>query len=152
MLAIRGRRPKDGLQHLYLVGIVVDPGDPETVVVSATHGPHLAYRPRIADADVYRRTRGQSWECAMAGLPEAKGTTVSRFATHAAEPGVVYAANNRGVFRSDNAGRTWRICDVSWPHPGLADGVQAVGCAADRPAWLGVLFASCGGGEPVDGS
>jgi hypothetical protein len=29
----------------------------------------------------------------MSGLPEAKGTTVSHFATHAGEPGVIYAAN-----------------------------------------------------------
>ena len=36
----------------------------------------------------------------MSGLPLAKGTTVSQFATHAGEPGVIYAANNHGLFRS----------------------------------------------------
>src|SRR5260370_41213911 len=65
----------------------------------------------------------------MSGLPGAKATTVTRFATHAGEPGVIYAANNRGFFRSGDAGRSWKPMDLPWPGPGLADGV-----AAD--AWL----------------
>src|SRR5215469_1126791 len=55
----------------------------------------------------------------MSGLPESKGTTVSQFATHAGEPGVIYAANNRGLFRSDDAGRSWKALDLPWPEPGL---------------------------------
>jgi hypothetical protein len=54
--------------------------------------------------------------------------TVSRFATHAGEPGVIYAANNRGLFRSGDAGRNWKAMDLPWPGPGLADGVAAVAC------------------------
>jgi hypothetical protein len=53
---------------------------------------------------------------------------VSRFATHAGEPGVIYAANNRGLFRSGDAGRSWKAMDLPWPGPGLADGVAAVAC------------------------
>ena len=56
----------------------------------------------------------------MSGLPGAKGTTVSRFATHAGEPGVIYAANNRGLFRlggdQDGAGRLWTFLGQA---PGL---------------------------------
>lgn len=33
------RLPEDGLKHLYLVGVAVDPADPDTVIVSATDGP-----------------------------------------------------------------------------------------------------------------
>ncbi len=62
------------------------------------------------------------------GLPEAKGTTVSQFATHAGEPGVIYAANNRGLFRSDDAGRSWKALELPWPSPGLADSVAALAC------------------------
>jgi hypothetical protein len=68
------------------------------------------------------------WEQAMNGLPHANGTTVSRFANHAGEPGVIYAVNNRGLFRSDDAGRSWKALDLPWPEPGLADGVEAVAC------------------------
>jgi len=51
---------------------------------------------------------------------------VSHFATHAGEPGVIYAANNRGPFRSGDAGRSWKAMDLPWPGPGLADGVAAL--------------------------
>lgn len=122
------RSPEDGLNHLYLVGVAVDPGDPETVVVSAADGPGVAYRAPHAEAYVYRRTGRNRWELAMQGLPEASGTTASRFATHADEPGVIYAAHNRGLFRSDDAGRTWNALDFSWPHPGLADGIEGLVC------------------------
>jgi hypothetical protein len=64
----------------------------------------------------------------MSGLPAARGTTVSRFATHTDEPGVIYAANNRGLFRSGDAGRSWKALDLAWPEPGLADGVEALAC------------------------
>jgi hypothetical protein len=122
------RSPEDGLKHLYLVGVAVDPADPDTVIVSATDGPGSAYSPRGAEAYVYRKTGVQRWEQSMSGLPGAKATTVSRFATHAGEPGVIYAANNRGLFRSGDAGRSWKAMDLPWPGPGLADGVAAVAC------------------------
>jgi hypothetical protein len=120
--------PEDGLKHRYLVGVAVDPADPDYVIVSATDGPGSAYSPRRAESYVYRKTGLKRWEQAMSGLPEAKGTTVSRFATHAGEPGVIYAANNRGLFRSEDAGRSWKALDLPWPEPGLADGVEALAC------------------------
>ena len=122
------RSPEDGLKHRYLVGVAVDPADPDTVIVSATDGPGSAYGPRRAEAYVYRKTGLKRWEQAMSGLPEAKGTTVSRFATHAGEPGVIYAGNNRGLFRSDDSGQSWKALDLDWPEPGLADGVGALVC------------------------
>ena len=122
------RSLEDGLKHLYLVGVAVDPADPDAVIVSATDGPGSAYSPRRAESYVYRKTGRKRWEQAMSGLPDAKGTTVSRFATHAAEPGVIYAANNRGLFRTDDAGRSWKALDLPCPEPGLADGVKALAC------------------------
>ncbi len=122
------RSPEEGLKHLYLVGVAVDPADPDTVIVSGSAGPGAAYWPRQAEAYVYRKTGLKRWELAMNGLPEAKGTTVSRFATHAGEPGVIYAANNRGLFRSDDAGGNWKALDLPWPESGLADGVEALAC------------------------
>jgi hypothetical protein len=96
------------------------------VVVSASSGPFVAYRPQSAETYVYRRTGLDRWTQAMYGLPEAKGTTVSRFATHANEPGVIYASNNRGLFRSEDAGRSWKGLDIAWPEPGLSKGVEAL--------------------------
>jgi photosystem II stability/assembly factor-like uncharacterized protein len=118
----------DGLKHRYLVGVAVDPADPNTVIVSATDGPGSAYWPEGAEGYVYRKNGRKGWLQAMSGLPEAKGTTVSQFATQSGKPGVIYAANNRGLFRSDDAGKNWKVLDVPWPKPGLAEGVEAVAC------------------------
>jgi photosystem II stability/assembly factor-like uncharacterized protein len=122
------RSPEDGLKHLYLVGVAVDPADPDTVIVSAAAGPGSAYSPRRAESYVYRKTGLKRWEQAMSGLPDAKGTTVSQFATHADERGVIYAANNNGLFRSDDAGQSWKALDIPWHKPGLKDGVGALAC------------------------
>src|SRR5207245_1391480 len=120
--------PEDGLKHLYLVGVAVDPADPDTVIVSATDGLGSAYSPRGAEASERRTTGVQEGGRCMGGIAGAKATTVSRFAAHAGEPGVIYAANNRGLFRSGDAGRSWKAMDLPWPGPGLADGVAAVAC------------------------
>jgi hypothetical protein len=93
-----------------------------------THRFAVAYRPQSAEAYVYRKSARSRWEQAMSGLPQATGTTASRFATHASEPGVIYAANNRGLFRSEDAGRSWTALDITWPDPGLEDGVAALAC------------------------
>jgi photosystem II stability/assembly factor-like uncharacterized protein len=120
--------PDDGLQHGYLVDIAVNPTDPDIVVVSATHGPFVAYRPEAAESYVYRKTGRHPWAVAMSGLPQASGTTASRFAVHPDGPGVIYAANNRGVWQSDDGGRRWTAVNVPWPQPGLAPGVSAMAC------------------------
>src|SRR5438874_428038 len=39
---------EDGLEHVYLVGVAVDRGDPDTVIVSASEGPGSAYSRRGA--------------------------------------------------------------------------------------------------------
>jgi len=119
------QRRVDGLRHHYLIGIAVDPEDPETVVASAAAGPRTAYRPAHADAFVYRRARGATWTLSMAGLPEPRGTTASRFAVDP-DSRTMYAANNRGVFRSLDAGRTWTALDVPWPPGTGAFGVHAI--------------------------
>jgi len=82
-------------------------------------------RPAHAEAYVYRSTHGRAWELAMDGLPSPCGTTASRFAV---DPGrrVVYAANNRGLYRSGDAGGTWTSLDVAWPSGALSRGVDAV--------------------------
>jgi len=118
----------DGLRHRYVVGIAIDPADPETSIVSAADGPWVAYRSENAEAYVYRKTSPRPWEPAMQGLPDARGTTVSRLATHPDEPGAVYAANNRGVYQSVDAGRAWKALDIPWAHGALGHGVEALAC------------------------
>ncbi|HVH31563.1 MAG TPA: glycosyl hydrolase [bacterium] len=118
----------EGLRHRYLVGVGVDPADPDTVVISAAQGPWVAYRPQNAEAYIYRKIAGNAFDLAMEGLPGGRGTTASRFATHPDERGIIYAANNQGTYRSDDAGRTWRALDIPWPSRALAQGVEALAC------------------------
>lgn len=104
-----------GLQQRYLVGVAVDPADPETVVVSASPGPQLAYWPGNAEAYVYRKSAGEPFALAMAGLPDPHGTIASRLAVHPDQPHIFYAANNHGLFRSQDAGLSWCALDIPWP-------------------------------------
>jgi photosystem II stability/assembly factor-like uncharacterized protein len=121
----------DGLRHRYLVGVAVDPADPDAIVVSAAAGPWVAYSPQNAEASVYRKTAGHSFEPAMQGLPDARGTTASRFATHPEERGVIHAANNHGLFRSADAGRTWKAVEIPWPQRAFTQGVEALAYLPD---------------------
>ena len=121
----------EGLRHHYVVGVAVDPADPDAVLVSAASGPYLAYSPSRAEAYVYRKAGRRSFEPAMEGLPGGRGTIASRFATLAGEPGVVYAANNHGVFRTPDAGRTWASLEIPWPRGAFAHRVEALICVPE---------------------
>jgi hypothetical protein len=118
-------RPMDGLRHRYLVGVAVDPGDPDTVVVSAASVPYAAYNPRNAEAYLYRRDAGGPFKPVAEGLPQAQGTVASRLAT-SKELGVFYAANNHGLFRSEDAGMSWKALEISWPDGAFSKGVAAL--------------------------
>ena len=107
------RRDVRGLRHRYLVGITTDPGDPSTLLVSGSSGPRQAYNPKTAESFVYRKAADRAWVATQEGLPSARGTTVTHFAG-GGRPGVIYAANNRGVFRSDDAGSRWTALEIPW--------------------------------------
>jgi len=104
--------PQEGLAHRYVWGLAADPGDSETVVVSAASGARTAHRPERAEAYVYRRDgAGDGWAQAMDGLPDPEGTV--RAVLEAGEAGEFLALTNRGLFHSDDAARSWRQLDVA---------------------------------------
>ena len=119
------QQPMDGLRHRYLVGVAVDPADPDTVVISAASGPHIAYRPRRAEAFIYRKRKAEPFELAMEGMPEGAGTVASRLISIAEEPRLFYATNNHGVFRSSDAGVSWHALEIPWPEGVFEHGVDA---------------------------
>jgi photosystem II stability/assembly factor-like uncharacterized protein len=105
------QRPDRGLEHSYLFSVAVHPDDPNTVLVSASHGPFSAYNPQNAESYVYLKTHGKkNWQ--RVGLPQPRGTTVSVVLPGAKKE--FYAANNRGVYRSEDAGNTWEKLDMPW--------------------------------------
>ncbi len=119
-------RPDDGLERHYLYGLAVDPGDPDTVVVSASESPFTAHNPRIADSTLYRRSGPGPWREVRTGLPETKGTIRPLVAANADEHGVFYAASNHGVFRSGDAGLSWEPVLVALPGGYAGQSVQAI--------------------------
>jgi photosystem II stability/assembly factor-like uncharacterized protein len=100
-------QPDAGIEHHYLYGLAVDSGDPDTVVVSAADTAQHAHSPQAAESWVYRRTGTGHWIEVRDGLPEAKGTLRTLFASDPDRRGNFYAANNRGVFRSEDGGASW---------------------------------------------
>jgi photosystem II stability/assembly factor-like uncharacterized protein len=109
------QQPEEGLEHRYVWGLAVDPHDPETVVVSAARSAGAAHEAARAESWIYRRSGGGPWEAAMNGLPEPAGTTISVLAAGPRERGVVYAANNRGIYRSHDQGESWEDLGIAWP-------------------------------------
>jgi photosystem II stability/assembly factor-like uncharacterized protein len=110
------QRPDEGIERHYLYGLAVDPGDPDTIVVSAADSPLRAHTAAAADSTVYRRTGGGPWREVREGLPDPRGSVRALFASNPAEPGVFYAAGNRGLFRSADKGESWE--PVVAPLPG----------------------------------
>jgi photosystem II stability/assembly factor-like uncharacterized protein len=119
----------EGIRHAYGWSVAVDPGDPERVVYSGSFTPRQAHDPQVANSTLYYRHGGEAegrWQEARDGLPEPEGTVIYVLATNHTEPGVVYAASNKGVFRSADAGRTWERLPVPWPARYLTQHVQGL--------------------------
>lgn len=105
--------PQEGLEHRYVWGLAVDPGDPETVVVSAANGASSAHSTSSGDAYVYRKSGPDTpWQVAMDGLPDSEGTVRAVLATGDAEE--FYALTNRGLFRSTDAAQSWDTLSIEW--------------------------------------
>ena len=110
-------RKAEGLeQNHYLWEVAVDPADPDTLVASASLGPIQAHTHPFAESYMIRRSKGRPWERVSNGLPSPQGSIIYDLVTNPDEPGVFYAANNRGVFRSDDAGINWTRLEVAWPN------------------------------------
>jgi photosystem II stability/assembly factor-like uncharacterized protein len=120
------QHPDDGLEHHYLWGAAVDPDDPDSIVVSAARSPQQAHAGseahpgRDAQAFVYRSAGGGPWTRVSDGLPEPDGT--NSWVLAAPAPGTVYAASNRGLYRSEDGGDSWRD-EALPPFRGRVDGL-----------------------------
>lgn len=104
--------PQAGLEHRYVWSVAVDPGDPETVVVSAASGAYAAHS-HPAESYVYRRTAGREWQrLDSAEIPTGDG--VIRAVLAAGGPGELFAANNQGIFQTGDGGASWARLQIPW--------------------------------------
>ena len=130
-------RPAAGLKHEYLVGLAVDPADPQIIIVSASRSPWEAHsRGEGANSLVYRRSGeadGGEWKAISKGFPEPSGTIISVLAANPNAAGIFYAINNRGMFFSTDSGSSWDSLDIPWPKDYVSQHSMAL-AVADRRA------------------
>lgn len=122
-------RPDQGLAHHYLWSVACDLTNPEILVISAARGPQQAHNLQTAESVIYRREHGSPWQLVTSGLPAAAGLQAPVLTTNEAEPGVFYAASNKGVFRSSDTGINWESLSMTWPgdtSPGRAQALIVV--------------------------
>ncbi len=124
-------RTGEGMHHHYLWSVAADPGDPSTLVVSGASGPQTAHNPYQAESAIYRRAGNGPWQQVHNGLPPSKGMLASVLATHETEPGVFYAANNIGIFRSSDAGLNWESLPIRWPENTPSERISALVISPD---------------------
>jgi len=113
-------QPQAGLDHRYCWSVAVDPADPDLRVLSAASSASRAHRTGTAESYVYRKHGDDPWEVAMDGLPEPAG--FRRPVLASAGPGTFLAAADDGLYRSEDAGRSWdRV--VTWDETGPVRGL-----------------------------
>lgn len=114
--------PRHGLEVGYLRSVAIDPGDPETVIVSAATGPHSAYVAGRSDGRLYRGAAGGAWERVVEGWPDPPDTIAPLLAAGRLS-GELWAADERGVHRSIDGGSSWERVAVYPATPGWLRGL-----------------------------
>ncbi|WP_247002549.1 WD40/YVTN/BNR-like repeat-containing protein [Halosolutus gelatinilyticus] len=106
--------PQEGLDHRYCWSVVPDAADPDAVLVSSARGASSAHSASRAESYVYRKRGDDRWERLDGrGLPTGEGVVRTVFDA-AGEDGVVYGANNRGLFATESFGDRWERVPIEW--------------------------------------
>ena len=115
--------PMEGFDVGYLRSVAVDPSDPEVVVVSASSRAKTAYVAGRADGRLYRREGEGPWRRVLDGWPDPPDTIAPLLLAGPAPEGALWAADERGVHRSDDGGRRW---DLVAPFPSTPSHLRGV--------------------------
>ena len=123
------RQPMEGLGVGYLRSVAVDPGDADTVLVSAASRPRSAYVAGHSDGSLYRRVGGHPWERVTLGWPDPPAT-IAPLIRSGTESGELWAADERGLHRSTDGGRRWDRVVPFEPAPANLRGLSILGSGA----------------------
>jgi photosystem II stability/assembly factor-like uncharacterized protein len=99
--------PSAGLEVGYLTSVAIDCEQSDLVVLSGASGPYSAYMAGRSDGRLYRRVASESWERVRAGWPE-RASTIAPLLRAGTKAGELWAADERGVHRSEDGGKSWR--------------------------------------------
>jgi photosystem II stability/assembly factor-like uncharacterized protein len=107
--------PSVGLDVGYLRSVAIDCERSDVVVVSASSGPYSAYMAGRSDGRLYRRVAGERWERVRDGWPDPP-STIAPLLCAGTKAGELWAADERGLHRSDDGGKSWRrMADYARP-------------------------------------
>ncbi|HEX6940776.1 MAG TPA: YCF48-related protein [Longimicrobiales bacterium] len=118
--------PRAGLDVGYLRSVAIDPGRPDVVVVSAASHAHAAYVAGASDGRLYRREGAGRWERVVDGWPDPPDT-IAPLVRAGSAAGELWAADERGIHRSDDGGATWRRVAAYATTPHHLRGLALVG-------------------------
>jgi photosystem II stability/assembly factor-like uncharacterized protein len=99
--------PNSGLAVGYLRSVAIDCERSDVVVVSASSGPRSAYVAGRSDGRLYRRVARERWERVRDGWPEPP-STIAPLLSAGPKAAELWAADERGLHRSDDGGKSWR--------------------------------------------
>lgn len=121
--------PRQWLEVGYLRSVVIDPGRPDVVVVSASSRARTAYGAGRSDGRLYRRVGGRAWERVMDGWPDPPDT-IAPLLLAGRMGGELWAADERGVHHSSDGGSGWKRVAV-FPTP--PDHLRAIALSGVGP-------------------
>ena len=127
----RSTGAKNDLRFRYCWSVAVDPGDSETVVLSAAPGPRQAHTRESAESAIYQRTGGGAWREVRAGLPAFQRHPRPGRGDQSCRTGRVLCRRRRRDQSSD-AGVTWQALKIDWPEAAVGSRVHGL-AAVDVP-------------------
>ncbi len=111
-------RDLDGIPEelRYFYSLAVDPGDPDTLVLTASRDPfhgHHTTPPERAWGTAYRRTAQNKWQQLTNGFPAPEGTAMGWFVTDEVTAGLFhYVTPQRRIFASVDGAANWT--EIDW--------------------------------------
>jgi photosystem II stability/assembly factor-like uncharacterized protein len=115
-------RPHSGFDVGYLRSVAIDPGDPGVVVVSASSRPRTAYVAGRSDGRLYRREGEGAWE-RVRGPWADPPSHIAPLLLAGRERGELWAADERGLYRSGDSARSWERVAAFDPGPANLRGI-----------------------------
>jgi len=118
-----------GLNHLYVGSLFMDPEDPDILLAATGHNtPEAAYdhysKTNSSPIGVFRTTDGgESWTRVIAPLPGAGGEVFTSVEYCPSDNQIVYAGSNAAIYRSSDSGITWETVTGDTPGWGPPGGV-----------------------------
>ena len=119
------RSPEDGLEVGYLRSVAIDPGNSGIIIVSGASGPRSAYVAGVSDGRLYRRAAGGAWIRVRDGWPDPP-TTIAPLLAAGSVAGELWAADDRGVHRSNDGGVSWDVVASHATRPNHIRGLAVV--------------------------